>query len=100
MGIDARNLCRHVSTNTHRPAGQLINQLKRPQVHVLPSPGQQGLKVFKHGRHHQLIAIKLELIEYRSPQLFYLARFRRQDVGNIFREKPIRHMQRVLQFLK
>src|SRR5690606_9325365 len=68
----------------------MIYDLEGTQRHVLAGYSE-GLQVFQHGRHDQFIAVQTEMIEDSPPQVFYLARLGRQDIGNIFGKKPVRH---------
>ena len=45
----------------------------------------------KQRRHDEFISVQTEIIEHETTQLFNLARFRRQYIGDIFGQKPIRH---------
>jgi hypothetical protein len=69
------------------------------QVGILPGTGQQRLDVFEQRRHDQLVAVQAEGVEHLAAQVFDLARFRRQYVGDILRQKPVRHGQQLWELL-
>ena len=85
MRINARDLGCHVGAQTHGAPGKLVNQLEHAQIHIMVSHRHERIDVLQHRRHHQLVAVETEVVEQRAAQLFYFARFGRQDVGNIFR---------------
>ena len=91
MGVDARHLRRHVGTQAEHAARQLVDQFKGAQVGILASAGHQRFQILEQRRHHQFISVQTEIIQHEAAQLFDLARFRRQNIGNIFGQKPIRH---------
>ena len=83
MGVDAGDLSGHVGAQTHGAARELIHQLEHAQIHVLIRERHQGIHVFEHGWHHQFVAITPEMVEQPTAQLLYLARFGRQDIGDV-----------------
>jgi hypothetical protein len=91
VGVDARHLRRHVGAQAQHAAGDLVHQFECAQVGIRAGARQQGLDVLQHRRHHELVAVQPEVIQHQAAQLLDLACFGRQDVGNIFRQKPIRH---------
>jgi hypothetical protein len=93
VGVDAGDLGGHVGAQAHQAAAHRVDQLEGARIRVLPCPGQQRIDVFEHGRHHHLVAVGTEGVEHQAAQLFDLARFGRQDVGDILGQKPGWHGQ-------
>ena len=91
VGVDARHLRRHVGAQAEHAARQLVDQFERAQVGILASASHQRFQILEQRRHDQFISVQTEIIQHEAAQLFDLARFRRQNIGNIFGQKPIRH---------
>ncbi len=83
MRVDTRHLRRHVGAQAERAARQLVDQLEGAQVQILAPARQQRLEVFEQRRHDHLVAVDAKAVQQMAPQLFDLAGFRRQHVGNI-----------------
>ena len=81
--VDARDLRRDVRAQTERAPGQLIDELEGAQIQIVTAAGQQRLDVLEQRRHDHLVAVRAETVQQMAPQLFDLAGFRRQHVGNI-----------------
>ena len=81
--VYARDLRRNVGAQTERAPGHLIDELERAQVQIVPAAGEQRLDVLEQRRHHHLVAVRAETVQQMAPQLFDLAGFRRQHVGDI-----------------
>jgi hypothetical protein len=54
--------------------------------------GKQRFKMLKQRRHDQFIAIATRRVQQVSTQFFDVPRLGRQDIGNVIRQDPSRHV--------
>ena len=87
--VDARHLGRDVGAQAHGATGQLVNQLEGRQLHVVAGSGKQRIDVFKQRRQGQFVAMRPKAVLQDAAQLFNASRFRREHVGNVFRQGPL-----------
>jgi len=92
MRVDARHLRCAVGAQAHHAPRELIDQFESLQVECLTGPRQQGLQMLQQGWHHQLVAIATRDIEQVSSKFLDVPGFRRQDIGNVIRQDPGRHV--------
>ena len=93
VGVDAGDLRRHVGAQAEQAAAHRIDEFKSAEIGVLSGAGQQRIDVFEQRRHHEFVAVGTEGVEHQAAQLFDLARFGRQDVGDILGQEPGGHGQ-------
>jgi hypothetical protein len=98
MRIDPRRLGRDVSSNTHGSAGELIDQLEGAGLQITPHPGNQGVKIFQQRRLDELVAMAAKNVERHPTQLLELAGLGRQNIGNVIRKAPERHVATRIRF--
>ena len=100
MGIDPRNLGRHIGTQAHHPAAQLIYDFKHAQVGVTSTTGKDRFNELEQRRAHQFIAVGHQQIHNPPPHHLDLQRLARQDILNIFRKNPLTHVHARLRLEK
>ena len=90
--VNASDLWRAVSTQTHHLPGELIHEFEGLQIQRLTRPREQRLQVLQQRRHDQLVAIASRHVQQVSTKFFDVPRFRRQDIGNVIRQDPSGHV--------
>ncbi len=88
VGVDARDLRRHVGTHAEQPSGQRIDHLEGLQVEVMAGPGEQRVEVLDQRRLHQAVAVRAEMIEQRAAQALDALRLVGQDIVDILGQAP------------
>jgi hypothetical protein len=95
VGVNAGDLGRAVSSQTQHPTRELVDQFEGLKVKRLAGTGQQGLQMLQHGRHDQLIAVATRHVEQVTTEFFDMPGLGRQDIGNMIRQEPGRHVKNV-----
>jgi hypothetical protein len=88
MRVDPRDLRRDVRAHAHHLSRQLVDELERAQVEVVPGAGQQRVEVLEQRRDHQLEAPRREQVEQRAPQRLDFRRLGRKDIFDVLGQQP------------
>ena len=91
MGVNAGNLRRAVSAQTHHAARDLVHQFEGLQIERFAGASKQRLQVFQERRHDQFVAIAARHVQQIASDFFDVARLRRQHIGNMIRKDPSGH---------
>ena len=86
VGVDARDLRRHVRAHAHQTPGDLVDELERLQIEVFAVTRQQGVEVLDDRRDDQFVAPPIEYIENAPPEFFERAGLGRQDFVDAVRQ--------------
>jgi hypothetical protein len=84
LRIDPRDLGRHIWAQAQCPPGQLVSEFERAQIKVAAASDRKRIQMLDQWRLNQLITVGSSQIEQMSAQLFDLARFGRQHIGEGF----------------
>jgi hypothetical protein len=90
--INAGYLRRAVGPQAQHAPGELIHEFEGLQAKCLTGTGEQRLQMLQQGRHDQLVAIATRHVQQVPTKFFDVPCFGRQDIGNVIRQDPSRHV--------
>ena len=88
VGVDARDLRRHVGAHAHAAAGELVDQLEGAQLEVLAGAGGERVEVLEQRRDHELVAAQPEGVEQTAAQALQPVGVGRQGVLDVVGQYP------------
>ena len=91
MGIDARNLLRHVGPHAQSAPRKQIHKLEGLESERLAGAGQERFDMLDQRGNHELVTVAACRVQQLAPGIFNGTRFGRKHVGDMVGKYPGRH---------